>query len=339
MITVNADNDAPSASRAGPRRVDEDDSATLAASHSSDTEDEPLTYSWTQTAGPVVVLSDGSAAQPTFTAPNELVNTDLTFQVTVEDPGGQTSIDTVTITVNADDDAPAASAGPDQTVNEEDVVTLDATGSGDPEGEALTYTWVQTSGPAVTLSDNGASQPTFTAPNELVNTDLTFQVTVQDPGGQTSIDTVTITVNADDDAPAASAGPDQTVNEEDVVTLDATGSSDPEGDALTYTWVQTSGPAVVLSDNGASPSINLVRRQLKMFVACDRKHDHLCPLFIAGHWPSGFQRRLGSGNEYHLIKFGQVVAIFRQQQVSKMNGIKCTTIECHAFAACFHRRI
>ena len=60
-----------------------------------------------------------------------------------------------------------------------------------------------------------------TAPNELVNTDLAFQVTAQDSEGATSIATVTITVNADNDGPTASAGGPQTVDEGDLVTLDA----------------------------------------------------------------------------------------------------------------------
>ncbi len=47
-------------------------------------------------------------------------------------------------------------------------------------------------------------------------------------------------------APSADAGPDQTVSEGDTVILDASASTDPDGNALLFTWTQTAGPAVNL---------------------------------------------------------------------------------------------
>jgi outer membrane autotransporter protein len=58
-------------------------------------------------------------------------------------------------------------------------------------------------------------------------------------------------------APTANAGPDQTVASATApVTLDGTGSSDPDvGQTLTYAWTQTAGSAVTLSDpTAASPT-------------------------------------------------------------------------------------
>ena len=63
--------------------------------------------------------------------------------------------------------APVADAGDDRTVNSGmRNVRLDGTGSSDTEGEIRTYAWARTGGTAggsVTLSDENAAQPTFTA--------------------------------------------------------------------------------------------------------------------------------------------------------------------------------
>lgn len=88
--------------------------------------------------------------------------------------------------------APTANAGPDQSVGTGSLVTLDGSGSSDPNGDALTYSWTQTSGAAVTLSDNTVASPTFTAPGS--SGTLVFSLTVSD-GSLTSTDEVTITVS------------------------------------------------------------------------------------------------------------------------------------------------
>ncbi|MBN1343362.1 MAG: carbohydrate binding domain-containing protein, partial [Phycisphaerae bacterium] len=249
-VTVNADNDAPTAEAGPDQTVDEGDIVHLSGS-AHDPEGQDLKYMWVQTGGPKVELSDPNAPDPTFTAPEGLSNSEVTFELHVSD-GANTSVDTVAVTINADNDAPTANAGPDQTVDEGDVVMLSGSAQ-DPEGQALNYTWVQTSGPKVQLSDPNAPNPTFTAPEGLSNSEVTFELRVSD-GHNTSVDTVAVTINADNDAPTADAGPNQSVEEGDIVQLSGTGA-DPEGQGLTYTWVQTGGPKVELSDpHAASPT-------------------------------------------------------------------------------------
>ena len=71
-------------------------------------------------------------------------------------------------------------AGPDQTVDEGDTVTL-AGSATDAEGGTLTYAWTAPSG--ITLSDTSVTGPTFTAPSQLAaNTDYEFTLTVTDDG-------------------------------------------------------------------------------------------------------------------------------------------------------------
>ena len=262
-ITVTAGaNDAPTADAGDDQTVDEGKTVTLDGSGSGDPEGETLTYAWTKKSGPAVTLSSSTAQSPTFTAPVQLASDAVfVFSLVVTDARGLSSTaDTVTVTVKANN-APTADAGDDRTVAEGAAVTLDGSGSRDPEGETLTYAWTKKSGPAVTLSSSTAQSPTFTAPVQLASDAVfVFSLVVTDARGlASSADTVTVTVTAGpNDAPTADAGEDQKVDEGAAVTLDGSGSSDPEGTALTYAWTQTGGTTVTLSSSTAqSPTFTV----------------------------------------------------------------------------------
>ena len=149
---------------------------------------------------------------------------------------------------------PTADAGPDQTVQSRDIVQFDGSNSSDPNGSSLTYSWNQTSGPEVNLSDSTSSKPTFVAPETNEPIVLTFILTVTNAEGTTSEpDEVTITVNPTPIVlqPVSDAGPDQSVQSRDIVQLDGSNSSDSNGSPLTHAWAQIGGPAVALSDSSS----------------------------------------------------------------------------------------
>ena len=201
-------------------------------------------YSWRHTAGAATVNMRGAnTATPTFTAPNLLANTDLTFTMTVT-IGDETMTDTMVLTVEADNDDPVANAGRDLTVWEGSTVTLPGSGW-DPEGESLTYAWTQTGGiPNVTLTGASSPRPRFTAPRTTVDLTLTFELTVT-AGGASHTDTVDVTVQ--ELRLMANAGPDQVVGEDETVRLDGSLSTVPFGESITYSWSQTGGPSVTLT--------------------------------------------------------------------------------------------
>lgn len=143
--------------------------------------------------------------------------------------------------------APVANAGPDQVVFTNLMVTLDGSGSFDPDGNyPLTYSWSQASGLPITLINPGTVSPTFIATSQPAV--VVLQLVVTDSLGAISTpDFVIITII--NSPPVADAGPDQTVTALALVTLDGTGSYDPDGNLpLTYQWFQTSGPGVPLSN-------------------------------------------------------------------------------------------
>ncbi|WP_405209328.1 PKD domain-containing protein [Aquimarina sp. LLG6339-5] len=141
-----------------------------------------------------------------------------------------TQVDTVTITFTG---APPsdAEAGPDQDFCDETQTFMDA----DPITSGV-GTWTQTGGPA---------GPTITAPNNPESLIIDLAPTpVGDPyiftwtvvgGGCTNVDTMEIIVRSN--AAVAEAGPDQTLPELSLVTLDATATTIGQGE-----WSQVSGP-------------------------------------------------------------------------------------------------
>ncbi len=256
VITITGTNDLPIVEAGDPQTVAEDDPVTLTGAATDLEEDSAaLTYQWTQTGGMhTVTLASANTATATFTATNVFQDTVLIFTLTVTDSANAAVTDTVAITVDAINNPPTVEAGPPQTVNEGDEVTLDgaATDSEDDadpnDSAALAYQWTQTGGmPTVTLAGDTTATATFTMPDLNANTVLTFTLTVTDSANVVVTDTVTITGN--NDPPTAEAGPPQTVIEGDPVTLDGAGSTDPGNSAaLAYQWTQTGGtPTVTLT--------------------------------------------------------------------------------------------
>ena len=88
---------------------------------------------------------------------------------------------------------PTANAGSDKNAILDATVTLDGTGSRDPDGNSnLTYSWLQTPGtPTVAIDDSTSARTTFTAPSD--PTKLVFTLTVSDEA-ISDTDDITITI-------------------------------------------------------------------------------------------------------------------------------------------------
>jgi cysteine-rich repeat protein len=263
ICTVELPDGPPNADAGVAFSVNEAQAVALDGSHSNDPDNDPLTFAWVQIGGTSVALVGANTSQPTFTAPAVAFGGEtLTFQLTVT-ANGLTDTDTVSVSVVNVNHPPVADAGDDQSRAEGSPVTLDGTNSYDDDADVLSYAWVQESGPAVVLTGAHTATPSFTAPFVAaggapgVVATLVFKLLVDDGFTVPAVeDTVTIAITNVNNAPNADAGTDKTVNENSAVALNANGSTDPDGDTLTYTWLQVGGPAVALTDaTSATPSL------------------------------------------------------------------------------------
>ena len=120
----------------------------------------------------------------------------------------------------------------------------------DPEGNPLAF--AITNRPPWASFDNASGRLSGAPAAAGAYTDITISVT--DGTSAVSLSPFSITViAAANQPPTAVAGVNQTVNEGVLVILDGTGSSDPDGDSLTYQWSQTQGTSVGLA-NPAGPT-------------------------------------------------------------------------------------
>src|SRR5262245_39680630 len=134
--------------------------------------------------------------------------------------------------------APIVSAGANQTVTLPAGVSLNGTvvDDGKPAGATVTATWSKTSGPGAVTFANASALAT-TATLDQVGT-YVLRLTANDTQ-LTAFGEVTITVNPaspTNHKPTAQAGAAQTGETGIGVSFDGSGSTDPDGDTLTYAW-------------------------------------------------------------------------------------------------------
>jgi len=190
-------NVAPTANAGPDQSVSAAALVQLSGAASADADGSIASYTWMQTGGPTVVLSNASVVAPTFQAPALAFASTVTFSLSVVDNRGAASpvTDFVAVMVQAaPNQAPIANAGPDQTVASGAIVQLSGAASTDVDGSIAAYAWTQASGPAVTLSNAAIVAPTFPAPIVLSATTLTFSLGVTDNLGAASAATDSISI-------------------------------------------------------------------------------------------------------------------------------------------------
>ena len=270
VITVNATttgNQAPVARAGNDASITlPTNSVTLNGTGSSDADGSIIKYQWSQVSGPStagIASVNGSS-----TGVSGLVQGTYYFRLTIWDNKYEPSQDDVKIEVKASTTAPppstgnlapVAKAGNDISITlPTSSVNLSGAGSYDPDGTLNAYEWRKVSGPAGgTISSAKTASTSITG---LTQGTYTYALRVWDnlwlPGND---DLVVITVNAapapapaptGNQAPVAKAGDDVVLTlPTNWVTLNGSGSYDPDGSIIKHEWRKESGPSSYVFNN------------------------------------------------------------------------------------------
>jgi subtilisin-like proprotein convertase family protein len=156
--------------------------------------------------------------------------------------GNGVASDTATVSIDVQ-------TAPVITVPADFEVTEDPVDSGSAE---VSFTVTATGNPTPSISCLEGATP-VSSPVVLAVGAHTIDCTATNSVGSDS-DSFTVTVVADNTPPVADAGGPYTIEEGDGLDLDASGSSDDDGDTLTYSW-DVNGDGVFGDATGESPSL------------------------------------------------------------------------------------
>jgi hypothetical protein len=245
------------------KEVNEGEEVILNGEDSNDPNGDSLTYAWKQTSDfpDDIDIINPNEAVSIFKVPDDLSkDTTFTFELTVRDSYGKTSTDTISIDAIGNS-KPVADAGEDIKAVRGEQAVLDGTDSYDPDptGKIISYVW-QASGGSGNDDDDyyddiylqGTNQPIakFAVPFVQEDTMFEFTLNVIDDEGAEDDSSMKVEVEGNS-KPVADAGSNKKAVIREQVTLDGTGSNDPDptGEIVSYNWKQTDGnPPVNLND-------------------------------------------------------------------------------------------
>ncbi len=153
----------------------------------------------------------------------------FTVSLTVWDAAGQNANDSLAIRVENRAPTARATATPPP-IFRGTIVILDASGSSDPDGDALTFEWSQVGGPSVILNNATAPMAEFLTPSV---GDYVFRVDATDTEG--AVASAQVMTTALGRAPIAALTANSTAPRVGIpVSFDGSGSSDPDGTIVDY---------------------------------------------------------------------------------------------------------
>lgn len=219
--TIDAANLPPVANPSGPYQGTVNEPLAFDGTGSTDPDGSIISYNWDYGDGSA---GNGAASSHTYSAEG-------TYNVTlsVTDDGGLVSAATTTATIGAVVNLPpVANANGPYSGTVGSPVTFDSTGSNDPDGTIVRYTWDFGDGSTAT---GGAPNHTYSLQGV-----YTVSLTVTDDNGAMDSSSTTATIGVGNQAPVANANGSYNGTVGIPVAFDSAGSADPDGTIVSYQW-------------------------------------------------------------------------------------------------------
>ncbi len=252
--TITVPNTGPNAEANGPYTVNQRAGAnttaavTISSAGSADTDGGALTYGWDCDTTGGASYSSGGTTQSCFypTVGSK------TGSLRVCDPEGL--CDTDSFTVNVTNTSPVAEAAGNYTTNQGVAVTVNGSGSTDPDGVITNYKWDCDLSNGLNFGA-GSSSPTFSCSYPDPGT-FTVTLRVTDDDNATDDDTALVTVT--NTAPIARAGGPYTGTKNQGLTVSGSTSTDSDGTIASYQWDCNTADSIPLSAPSSSPTFSCI---------------------------------------------------------------------------------
>lgn len=227
-FTVGNPNEPPTADINAPSSLDVSEGATFDGSGSSDPEGDSLRYSW----------DFGNGDTSTQASPYHQYHSPGSYTVTLTVSDGNGNSDTVNHNVDVSDtSSPSINPSPTGTVS---TTSPTISANFDDNHQLSSYTLELDGTQVDSGSISGGSDSASYSASGLSEGDHTYTWTATDSAGNTNTNQATFTVNTNSPPTADLTGPSSlSLNQQG--SFDASGSSDPDGDSLSYSWSVDSG--------------------------------------------------------------------------------------------------
>lgn len=250
-VQVTVTNTAPIARLSGPAAGLKSSVLTWDGSDSSDANGDPLSYHWN--------FGDGSSLTTSTPTATHSYATLGSYRVTLTVNDGETNSSPASVDVSIQNRPPVANAGGPYSGVKNAAIRFDGTASTDSDGDPLTYTWNfgdGTTGSGTNPMHTYAAGGTYTV-TLTVNDGITNSI----PAG------AQVTVN--NTAPIARVSGPATGFKSSVLMWDGSGSSDANGDTLTYHWDFGDGSSLISSTPTVTHSYTTIGSYLVTLVVSD----------------------------------------------------------------------